>query len=210
MIQYWLLSGFGCIIFFLLVPIKVLVKSEPNFVSEVSWIFFKIKYVFADNRLSTSYHLFNYRLKRRARSSKKKLKKTPPKKKKTIKEKKGGKGENFVLKLIKELTDNPSIPKILRKISTLFRHLLNSFSIRRLDWDISIHDYYIQGILYGLISGFPKTRKISIKGNFEEINYFSLRAHLSIIKIVGTLLIFIITFPYLDSLRLYKRIKTFA
>ncbi|MCP4295198.1 MAG: hypothetical protein GY786_06295 [Proteobacteria bacterium] len=176
----------------------------------MSWIFFKIKYVFADNRLATSYHLFNYRLRQRERSSKKKLNKTPTKKKKTIQDKKRGKGENFVLKLIKELTDNPSIPKILRKIFTLFRHLLNSFSIRRLDWDISIDDYYIQGILHGLISGFPETRKIAIKGNFEEINCFSLRAHLSIIKIVGTLFIFVITFPYLDSLRLYKKIKTFA
>ncbi len=186
----------------LLMPIKIIARRDSITEGEITWILFKFRVTFVDHKVLTSFHIFNYKLKRNRKGTKKtnsaaKKTKTDPKKKKKI-----------TLNVIKELIQHPSIPKILKRAKQLGLRLIRSCSIKKLNWAISIDDYFVQGMLQGLISQIPKTRKISISGNFEEINAFTLRIHLSILKITGTLLLFLITFPYLDSLRLYKKIKT--
>jgi hypothetical protein len=199
MILYWLLSGLGILSLLLIVPIRVLVDSKPKFISKISWFFFQLKLEMADSGVSVTYHLFGRQISRKKkREEKKKIAKKGKQKKKKRK---------ITLALLKEVIAHGAFPKISRKIGYLLYHLVRSLSIKRLSWDLAINDYFIQGVLHGLILSLPRTKRIAINGNFEEYNTFSFRVHISVFKLAKAILLFLVTFPYLDSLKLYKKIK---
>lgn len=181
------------------VPVKI--RLESSMLVCVQWVFLRFRITLESGSMSTELRLFNRQLKKRKKSDPEAP--SPPRK-----SKKGTKPKKKVpFSFVKETLQDVAVRKLLRQLLLLIQRLMTAVRIRLLHWNIGLRDYYWQGIVYGLVSGLPDTKHLQIRGNFQETNDFLLVAHVSIWRILGAILIFLLCFPYYRAVRIYFRYR---
>lgn len=197
-------SLFLLFIIFLSIPVSVRVESSP--LCDISWLFLKVHISYGGGNVDTEFLLFNKKpgffAKKKPSREKEKPEKKRKKKEKKQKKIKWNKDRVF------EVAGDSAVKKTLLVASRFLVRCFKSVRISFLNCNIGLKDYYWQGILFGLIGAVPKTKNLRIKGNFQETNDFIVIMKVSLWKVVSAILIFLLSFPYIKAIRLYRKIKT--
>jgi len=180
------------------IPVKV--RFESNLIFLVQWVFLTVRVIVEPNNVRTELLLFNKKIENR-----KKTKPKPTPKKEKAKEKKPKKKIPF--SFIKDTLQDVAVKKVLYQSLHLILRCLFAIKIRFLKWNIGLIDYYWQGIIQGIVSGLPDTKRWQIQGNFEEVNDFLLIIQISIWRVLSAIIIFLIFFPYFRTIRIYMRFR---
>lgn len=179
-------------------PVKIRLESTMEFL--VQWVFVTIRVVVDGSDVRKDLLLFNRQVKRgkkpeqKAESEKKEKKEKKPRKK-------------IPFSLIKETLQEAAVKKVLFMIMALLRRCIAAIRINRLYCNFGLKDYYWQGILQGAVSGLPYNKQLQVRGNFEEVNNFLVILHISLWRVLGAILIFLIFFPYYRAVRIFLRFK---
>ena len=135
-------------------------------------------------------------------------KKSAKKKKKIQAEKKSAKKKKRIKKvtpqLIIDILRQPSIPKITKVLVKFGFRSLFAVNIKRLNWDIGLKDYYLQGIVHGVSACIPQSKAITINNNYQGCNRLQLKMHIPIWRLLIALVLLLCCFPYLKTFQLYK------
>lgn len=198
------LSFFLFVVIILSFPVIVQVESKP--VCYIKWLFIKVRIRPKEGSIKTDLKLFNIKT---SLFEKKKKEKAAPVKKKDVKPKKPKK-KKPKKKVTKEMVFASLKDKAVKKaISVIFRFLrrcAKSIKVSALKWNIGIKDYYWQGIITGLLHSIPHTKKLQLRGNFQEKNEIFVVFKISILNLVAALVILLVRFPYLRAFLLYRRV----
>ena len=127
---------------------------------------------------------------------------SPPKKRKRKKLRKLTPG--LVLGLITH-------PAVLKAAGTLVRfalRLLRAIEIKKLEWDIGLKDYFLQGIVHGATAHSTQNRTVRVHCNYREHNRFELRLHVSVWRLFHAALLLLCGFPYWRIYRLYRSLPS--
>ena len=196
---YGFLLAIGVLLIVILsIPVKV--RLESNLVFLVQWVFLTVRIIVEQNNVRTELQLFNKTI-----ESRKKAKQKPVTKQKKAKKKKPKKKVPF--SFLKDTLQDAAIKKVIYQSLHLVLRCLFAIKIRFLKWNIGLADYYWQGIIYGVVSGFPNTKRWQIHGNFDEVNDFLLIIQISIWRVLSAIAIFLFFFPYFRTLRIYMRFR---
>lgn len=180
------------------IPVKVRLESNLEFL--VQWIFLTIRVMVDHNNVQTELLIFNKTFEKR-----KKAKQKPVSKKAKVKKKKPKKKIPF--SLLKDILQDTAVKKVLFQSVHLILRCFFAIRVRFLKWNIGLADYYWQGIIYGIVSGLPQTKRLQVQGNFEETNDFLLIIQISIWRVLSAIAIFLVLFPYFRTIRIYLRIR---
>ncbi len=180
------------------IPVKVRLESNLTFL--VQWVFLTVRIVIEKNKVRTELQLFNKTIEKR-----KKVKQKPVEKKEQAKKKKLNRKIPF--SFFKNTLMDAAVKKVLLQSLHLVRRCFSATHIRFLKWNIGLADYYWQGIIYGIISGLPNTKRWQIHGNFDEVNDFLLIVQISIWRILSAIAIFLFFFPYFRMIRIYLKFR---
>ncbi|MCP4753174.1 MAG: hypothetical protein GY866_19975 [Proteobacteria bacterium] len=199
----FLLVAGGLTITALSFPVRI--RLESSLVFLIQWIFLKVRIVVGQDSVQAELELFS----RKFDLSKKKTEEKPPKKEKKKKEKKKAKKpkKKMTFSMVMDILQDSVVKKLLFLVVRLVVRFMASIRIKFLKGNIGLKDYYWQGIAMGLLAGLPKTDNFRIDGNFEEINHFILIISISLWKVLSAIVLFLICFPYLKTLRLYLKIR---
>ncbi|NQU64146.1 MAG: hypothetical protein HQ517_07680 [SAR324 cluster bacterium] len=196
---YGFLLTIGILLIVILsIPVKV--RLESNLVFLVQWIFLTVRIIIDRNNVRTELLLFNKAVTKRKKSEQK-----PTAENKKTKKKKPKKKIPF--SMLKDILQDVAVKKVLFHSVHLILRFFYAIKIRFLKWNIGLTDYYWQGILFGIVSGLPKTKRVDIQGNFEEINDFLLIIQISIWRVLAAVAIFLFFFPYFRTIRIYLRVR---
>jgi len=198
-----------CIIVFFSAPIKIKIGYFPM-VFFVRWHFVKFQ-VDYQKQLQTNLWVF----KKKINFKKKKTKKAPlkedskPKPESNTKEKaeESKKKKKLSFNEVIEITKQEEIKKIFFLTLQLTLKIKNSFKIKKLKWDVSLQDVFIQGQICWFFSYFPTTKQIQLNSNFENKNNLDFTIHISMVKLISAFIVFLILFPYLKAYKTYKKLK---
>ncbi len=191
------------VILILSIPVKIHVDSKP--VLLMKWSFLKIRFVFLQDSVVTEFKLFNIKLRRKKKKAPKKPPKASPKKKKPEEAKKTKKKITFQLGL--EILQESCVKKIIRILYYFVIRFVKAVKISFLNCNIGLKDYYWQGITMGLLSALPRTETFQVNGNFEEINDLVLTLKISLWRVVSAIILFLLCFPYLRAVLLYRKVR---
>jgi hypothetical protein len=173
---------------------------ESNLIFLIQWVFLTVRVIVEPNNVRTELLLFNKTIENR-----KKAKPKPTTKKEKTKEEKPKKKIPF--SFIKDTLQDVAVKKVLYQTLHLILRCVFAIKIRFLKWNIGLTDYYWQGIIQGIVSGLPDTKRWQIQGNFEEVNDFLLIIQISIWRVLSAIVIFLIFFPYFRTIRIYMRFR---
>lgn len=198
--EWWWLSFFALPFLVLVVPVSLKIQSHPWRV-RIRWWGLYVRY-HTEQEPTLTIRAFGYSFKRKEKKKSSKTEKPEPAKKKKNKPKKNKKHWKEYLALLEQ----PAVPVLLRRLLKLLKGIIGSFKIARLKWQISLDDYYQQGMLNGVLYALPFNRNFQIDGNFTEYNRFFLLMRFSMLRFLLVLLRFLLLFPYRKTWKLYKQV----
>lgn len=179
-------------------PVKI--RLESTLVFLVQWFILTVRVVVTEGDVQTELLLLNKKLEKKKKPEQKtepeKEAKQPKKPKKKV-----------PFSLVKETLQDAAVKKILVQLLSLLRRCIAAARVRLLHWNIGLNDYYWQGIVHGLVSALPVTKQLQVRGNFEENNDFLMIVQISIWRVLGALLIFLLFFPYYRAMKIYLRFR---
>jgi hypothetical protein len=185
----------------IILSIPVRIRIESSMVCRIQWFFLKARIQSVGGTVLKEFRIFNR--KTRLFSGKKAPKEKPVgEQKKKPKKKKRKLTKDMVMEILRDAIAK----KILWVCWRFIRRSFKSVRISFLNWKIGLKDYYLQGIVFGLLHSLPLTEKFRIDGNFQEVNEFEAEITISILRLVGALLILLLSFPYLHTIFVYRRV----
>ncbi len=131
------------------------------------------------------------------------MKRSLPVKVKKVKSKKK-KLKKITPSIVIELIHHSTVSKIIVTLTRFGFRSLKSVRIKKINWDLSLEDYYLQGIVHGVSACLPQSKAIQINHNYQECNHFAINIHVSIWRLIFAITLLILCFPYLKTFRLYK------
>jgi hypothetical protein len=183
--------------------VPVFVRADSNWDFRVKWLFVKIDFSSEEGEFKKVLTLFNKRIDRQKR------KPSTGKKDKTKKKKSKKKKKQFpklTRKLLMETLGDIAVKKILRVVITFCLRCVKSIRISMLKWNVGLDDFYWQGILSGVLHSIPYTENLQVRGNFEENNDFAVALKISIWRLITAAFLLILSFPYIRTYMLYRRV----
>ncbi|MBU2644172.1 hypothetical protein KKI24_05645 [bacterium] len=180
------------------IPVKV--RLESGLVFLIQWIFLSFRIVIEQKSIRTELLLFNKRIEKRKKAEGQPItRKEKPEKKKPRKK--------IPFSFIRQTLQDAAVKKVIYQSLQLVLRCFSAVRVRLLKWNFGLKDYYWQGIATGIVSGLPYTKRLQVRGNFEEINDFLLVLQISIWRVLSAIVIFLCFFPYYRVVRIYFRFR---
>ncbi len=195
-----LFALFLLVLIVLSIPVRVRVDSR--LICNIHWLFIKLHIRSSQGAIKKELSVFNRKTK--LFSGKKKAISKEPAKGKPKKSQK--KKKKLTREMVMEILKDSIVRKILRVAWRFIKRSVKSVKISFLNWEIGLKDYYLQGIVYGLLHSLPTTEKFRISGNFQEVNKFNVAINISLIRLFGAFAVLLLSFPYINTIRVYRRV----
>jgi hypothetical protein len=192
------------LLFIVVLSCPVFIRLESSLTVMVHWVFIKVRLQLENGSVDTQIRLFGKKLKNRRRSASKK----PPGKAAT-KRRSPKKTTKLTVTTVGEILQEAVTTRIVKQVLHFCRRLVCAFRIHLLKWDIGLTDYYWQGITMGILGGVPPSERIQIRGNFNAENDFVMILRLSLWRTLGAVFLLLVRFPYYQTFRLYRRIRSY-
>ncbi len=103
-----------------------------------------------------------------------------------------------------ELTTHPAVLKALGKLVRFLLRSLQAVEIKRIEWELGLKDYFLQGIVHGATAHLAQSGRVRVHCNYRERNRFELRLHVSVWRLLHAALLLLCGFPYWRVYRLYR------
>ena len=190
-------------------PVRVHLEFAPlRF--KLTWLFLSFRLFHENKQLQRRWHCFGVLLKRRLPKRQRQRKKREAQSEKASRKERRGSSPEPVSSVPKRLLlvrHDPIWGILVRKLYRLGRRIRKAVKITFFRCQIGVSDYYWQGIITGWVSCFPESASFSVQGNFQEFSHLKIACSISIWRLLVSVLLLLLLFPYLKAYRVYKRLR---